>query len=57
MAENHEIDWQRVKELDEKYYMHVCKSEMEYTHIPSPGQKGTTCISPMGRSCWTSAVS
>lgn len=48
MVESHEINWQRVKELDEKYYMHACKSEKEYTHIPIARTEGNYLYKPDG---------
>ena len=43
------IDWNQVKEWDEKYYLHILKSGEEYTHIPIARTEGSYLHMPDGK--------
>lgn len=43
------IDWKQVKEWDEKYYLHILKSEGEYAHVPIARTEGSYLYMPDGK--------
>ncbi len=48
MSESEKINWEKVKEWDEKYYIHLDKTKEEYEHVPIESTQGDYLIMPDG---------